>query len=336
MDKQDKFIDFIQKNFLNAILFGAVIAYLFLDYFTLDITFDVSWYSILGIFTIHFAFGYCVTNLLQDKGMEAGMSSQKYIDTLNAFGNAKIKTDGHTEFLQDFCDRHNDRARLSEYKIYFSFYHLDYKKVFNHEYDLSKLTKEQIKAIKKANKKISYFAIRPDYLLSLSNRYRRKNKKPEDLQEHLVKRNLIKIANRVITGIAFTLIAFNIAADPTWANFVSSLIKVFTWLLFGAIGYAKEMNYIKNKYLPDVVVAKTDLLIEFEGEYEKGVYKAQEIAEKTAVEEISPQVEKIPEEEIKSSENENIDQARKEFLLGECKSLVKESAQAIVSAIISK
>lgn len=66
------------------------------------------------------------------------------------------------------------------------------------------------------------------------------------------------------------MIAWQIVVDPSWSNFLSSLIKVVTWLIFGGITYFQEYQFVTEQYIPNFIIDKTDLLVEFRNRYEKG------------------------------------------------------------------
>ena len=68
---QDKLVGFVKKNLINFILIIVTFAYLFLDFFQLDIIADFTWYKLLGLFTINFGFGYAITDLLAGMGLQA-------------------------------------------------------------------------------------------------------------------------------------------------------------------------------------------------------------------------------------------------------------------------
>ncbi len=284
---QDKFVGFLKRNLINFILILVTFAYLFLDFFNLEITADFTWYKLLGLFTINFGFGYAITDLLAGMGLQAGQNAPKYIATLKEYGTQKEKTDSFSEYADAFCDRYNVKNRERVLKEYYLSYNLKYELVKENEYDLSKLTKQQVKAIKKQNKRVKILNITPKYLFSLSNQPYRNPKKTVDIPTHVMKREVSKIAGKIVFGLAFSMLVFNWVTNPSWANFLSSLIKVATWLIVGAISYFQEYQFVTQDYLQNTVIDKIDLLVQFINEYNKGEYKMVLGQESTETEKIT-------------------------------------------------
>ena len=271
---QDKFVGFLKRNLINFILVLVTFAYLFLDFFNLEITADFTWYKLLGLFTINFGFGYAITDLLAGMGLQAGQNAPKYIATLKEYGLQKEKTDSFSEYADAFCDRYNVKNRERVLKEYYLSYNLKYELVKENSYDLTNLTKQQVKAIRKQNKRVKILNITPKYLFSLSNQPYRNPKKTVDIPTHIMKREVSKIAGKIVFGLAFSMLVFNWVTNPSWANFLSSLIKVATWLIVGAISYFQEYQFVTQDYLQNTVIDKIDLLVQFINEYNKGEFKS--------------------------------------------------------------
>jgi hypothetical protein len=271
---QDKFVGFLKRNLINFILVLVTFAYLFLDFFNLEITADFTWYKLLGLFTINFGFGYAITDLLAGMGLQAGQNAPKYIATLKEYGLQKEKTDSFSEYADAFCDRYNVKNRERVLKEYYLSYNLKYELVKENSYDLTNLTKQQVKAIRKQNKRVKILNITPKYLFSLSNQPYRNPKKTVDIPTHIMKREMSKIAGKIVFGLAFSMLVFNWVTNPSWANFLSSLIKVATWLIVGAISYFQEYQFVTQDYLQNTVIDKIDLLVQFINEYNKGEFNS--------------------------------------------------------------
>lgn len=284
---QDKLVGFLKRNLINFILVIVTFAYLFLDFFQLDVIADFTWYKLLGLFTINFGFGYAITDLLANMGLQAGQNSPKYIATLNEYGKQKEKTDSFSEYAEFFCDKHNILNRERVLKEYYLSYNLKYELVKDDLYDLTKLTRTQRKAIKRQNKRVKILNITPKYLFSLSNQPYRNPKKTVDIPTHIMKREVSKIAGKIVFGLAFSMLVFNWVTNPSWANFLSSLIKVATWLIVGAISYFQEYQFVTQDYLQNTVIDKIDLLVQFINECNKGEYKMALSQESTETEKIT-------------------------------------------------
>ena len=284
---QDKLVGFLKRNLINFILVIVTFAYLFLDFFQLDVIADFTWYKLLGLFTINFGFGYAITDLLANMGLQAGQNSPKYIATLNEYGKQKEKTDSFSEYAEFFCDKHNILNRERVLKEYYLSYNLKYELVKDDLYDLTKLTRTQRKAIKRQNKRVKILNITPKYLFSLSNQPYRNPKKTVDIPTHIMKREVSKIAGKIVFGLAFSMLVFNWVTNPSWANFLSSLIKVATWLIVGAISYFQEYQFVTQDYLQNTVIDKIDLLVQFINEYNKGEYKMALVEKPTETEKIT-------------------------------------------------
>lgn len=269
--KTDKLVNFFRSNFLTLILVIVTFAYLFLDFFDFGLA-DKTWYELIGIFTVNFAFGYAINSLISNEGLKAGQESPKYKTALKTYGDEKIKTDAFSEFAEDFCDKYNVRQHERIMFEYYRSYNLKYDLVKENKYDLTKLTKKQNLAIKRADK-LKILNISPKYLFSLSNKPYRSEKETDDIAIHIVKRDVKKLVSKVILAVAFTFLAWDFVQNPSWANFLSSLIKVATWLVIGSISYFQEYQFITADYLQNVVIDKTDLLVQFRNEYEKGLLK---------------------------------------------------------------
>lgn len=261
---------FFKRNLLMIILFATTIAYLFLDYFELNVNIDWSWYKVVGVFTINFGFGYAITEMMADEGLKAGQESPKYLKALKTYGDEKVKTDGFSELASSFCEYYNEREHEQAMRDYFMSFNLRYDIVKANGYDPKTLTKSQSKAIRLADKRVRILNVTPKYMFSLSNKPYRNKKSAEDIPTHEAKRKIAKIANKVIFGVCFTVIAWQIVVDPSWSNFLSSLIKVVTWLIFGGITYFQEYQFVTEQYIPNFIIDKTDLLVEFRNRYEKG------------------------------------------------------------------
>ena len=102
-----------------------------------------------------------------------------------------------------------------------------------------------------------------------------------------MKREVSKIAGKIVFGLAFSMLVFNWVTNPSWANFLSSLIKVATWLIVGAISYFQEYQFVTQDYLQNTVIDKIDLLVQFINEYNKGEYKMALSQESTETEKIT-------------------------------------------------
>ena len=294
---QDKLVGFVKKNLINFILIIVTFAYLFLDFFQLDIIADFTWYKLLGLFTINFGFGYAITDLLAGMGLQAGQNSPKYIATLNEYGRQKEKTDSFSEYADLFCDRYNIKNRERVLKEYYLSYNLKYELVKDNFYELDKLTRTQRKAIKKQNSRVNILNITPKYLFSLSNQPYRNPKKTTDIPTHIMKREVSKVAGKIVFGLAFSMLVFNWVTNPSWANFLSSMIKVATWLIVGAISYFQEYQFVTQDYLQNTVIDKTDLLVQFINEYNKGEYNSALVQKSTETEKITENKGIINEEE---------------------------------------
>jgi hypothetical protein len=324
-DQMDKLSGFLRKNIVDLVMIIAITAYLFLDFFNLGVSIEMAWYKIGIILVVNLAFGYALTDLMADKGIEAGRASDKYISSLRRYGEEKEKTDPFCELAPKFCESYNDRKMENEKKSYFRAYGLKYEKRKQYEEEIAnfqKFTKKekkanplifskwQLKAIKRADRRVKIYEIDENYLFSLSSKkgYKASSRAPMDIPGHILKREITKSANKIITSIAFTFVAFEFVLTPSWANFLSSLLKVAVWLLFGALSYWNEYNFITGAYLQDCVIPRTDRLIEFRNEYGKGQL-----------------TEEPKKEEVKEAPT---------LLGGEARSLTKEIAQNVLMGLI--
>lgn len=272
----EKISDFIKRYILTIILCITTIAYLFLDFFQLNVTEEFDWLKLTGAFIINFGFGYAITTMLSNAGIRSGQESQKYKDTLQAYSDAKVKTDSYNELAEVFCENYNIRNKETILNEFFrdcgvnrKRYEDGYYKTKEHR---KELTLKQRIALRNIHTRTKVVPVTPKYLYSLSSASYRTPKVTKDIAQHTRDKAITKFFTKAMFSICFTILAFELVVNPNWSNFVSSLIKVATWLVLGGVSYFQEYQYVTQQYLQNVVVDKTDLLVQFDNEYKSGKF----------------------------------------------------------------
>ena len=267
-----KITDFIKNGLIDFIVICISIAYVL--YSMVDIeqnelsVLDITWKTLLSIVV-----GFMIKTMLGESGINKGYASdiwskeiEKYNATCNT-ANSYMERVDNFYYCEEIEKKKNYRktalmgARM-KYEMYF-----DKNGDYIESADTSKLTKKQLKVLKKAIEvKI--------YNLNLFSEYENDTtaytKKETGDKEQRLKGMTSNLLGQII--VAFSGVYFVVSLnDWNWATFFSSLIQIAMWVSYGVFNLYKNYNYVVIEKV-NKLKKKKELIQKFLYGCEKGMY----------------------------------------------------------------
>ena len=213
-----------------------------------------------------FVLAFCSYSMyinLADSGMRFGLQATSYINTVEKYDVLKDEiVNDHTQgmlndFCQDYIERELQNTRtmiLSEVGISYETYEPQIGKDDEDIYKLDQLSKNQKKAIIKANR-TKPILLTPEMILQRGRNSRKRN--PLGISPR-TKKNIdyaIKAVQTFIVSALMAVIAFEAVTEPTRTVIASVCMKLITVIVNGFLGYKfgyenivfDTSNYISNQ-----------------------------------------------------------------------------------------
>ena len=258
-EEENKFVEFLKKNFLNFLIAIVVIVFLTKDL----ITIQESGKTVLEIIAnsiVNLIVGQLIKNLFSQKGSNAGFNSKSYKKKIERYGEEIEKTDPYIDKLDDFCDKKNEQRIQKAQKHILRPARIKYEDFLNKTKEEVCRDKKQFKIWNKAQG-VQIQIITPENLVSETDPRYEKGKKEESLKQHKTKEAILSLIIATLISIIFGYFVPELNKDAL-AGLLWNLIQVAIWLAFGIISFYQEYTYITVDY-SQRILRKTTYLIEF-------------------------------------------------------------------------
>ena len=253
---------FKQKTLVLLLTVGCII-YAFTDVIKWKIN-EADFYVLILQLIIATFFYFYVVNIMGKMGLKNGKENELFVATMKWYGKRKDEIEPIRSHLNEYVRYKTEQDRLSLQKAILDSEGLQFEKL--DEYDVNKLTKSELKAIKRA-KTIKVSRLLEKDLVSErghSNKakygtYLGKTEKSFEMQQ-----NLSTILSKLLIPIAITYISIE---SISMQNLLAGLIKTIMILFSGLLNYVKcedfAINDLRNRF-----INKADCLAEFKNMYE--------------------------------------------------------------------
>lgn len=267
----DKTLDFFKRNIYNFILVIVSFIFIFKDIIQIEET-GKSVLEIIADTAISFIMAMTFNFILGKKGIISAQKLQSYRNCMNTYSEEIEKTNDKIEHLEDFCEyKNNNKLKLIQKRILAKVC-INYDDYINGKLETYALNKEQKKVLKKV-KKISFYYLTPENLLSETDVRYEKGKKDMTLSEFEKSQNfqdtIFKIACALIFGYFGVSGLTGGLAEIIWGS-----IQVGLWLIMGLCKYVQNYSYVKDVY-QQKIYRKINILIEFNNSYVNKIKKGE-------------------------------------------------------------
>lgn len=267
----DKTLDFFKRNLYNLILILVSVIFIFKDIIEIQET-GKSVLEIIADSLISFIMAMTFNIILGKKGIISAQKLNSYVNCMQTYSEEIEKTNDKIEYLEDFCEHKNSsKIKLIQKRILAKVC-INYDDYINGKLEAYNLTKEQKKAIKKANK-ITFHYLTPENLLSETDIRFEKGKKDLTLAEFEKSQTFQDTISKVICAIIFGYFGVS-GLTGGWAEIIWGSIQVGLWLIMGLCKYVQNYSYVKDVY-QQKIYRKINLLIEFNNSYVKNIKKGE-------------------------------------------------------------
>ena len=262
----------VGKTFMNNI--GLFMSVVLIFAVIVIMTTDIHLVSLAEITSLGLDFflllfcSYSMYICLADTGSKSGLSTLRYIETVEKFGEMKNRIfEGNMQNrLLDFCNYYTANelqnvktAIIAMVGLSYDDYRDNYMHLDNKGLDaIKELNSAQKKAIKKANK-VKPVKLTPEMILRQGRSARRRS--PLEINP-VTKKNMqfgFKFVQITALSFGMSLIAFDIITEPSWVIFASVCLKLLSIVLNGFGGYKAGYDNIVIDTV-NYTNAQTDLM----------------------------------------------------------------------------
>ena len=262
----------VGKTFMNNI--GLFMSVVLIFAVIVIMTTDIHLVSLAEITSLGLDFflllfcSYSMYICLADTGSKTGLSTLKYIESVDKFGEMKNRIfEGNMQNrLLDFCNYYTSNELQNVKTSIIAMVGLsynDYRDKYMHLDDkgidaIKELTSAQKKAVKKANK-VKPVKLTPEMILRQGRSARRRS--PLEINP-VTKKNVhfgFKFVQITALSLGMSLIAFDIITEPSWVIFASVCLKLLSIVLNGFGGYKAGYDNIVIDTV-NYTDAQTDLM----------------------------------------------------------------------------
>lgn len=225
-------------------------------------------YTLIISMIITYFFTMYVVIIMGKMGIKAGKNNQIFLATLDYYTIAKKECEPYRQHLGKFCKMKTQEEQLIMQKHILDEENLEVEKLF--EYDLSKMTKKQIRCINKA-KKIKTIRLQERDLVSergWSKKAQWGTYLGKSEREFVLANETTNSVSKFLLPIAITMLGIE---SLVMANIVGGLIKVAVVLFSGLINYLSNEDFAINE-LRNRFINKADFLKEFKALCETGFF----------------------------------------------------------------
>ena len=225
-------------------------------------------YTLIISMIITYFFTMYVVIIMGKMGIKAGKNNQIFLATLDYYTVAKKECEPYRQHLGKFCKMKTQEEQLIMQKHILDEENLEVEKLF--EYDLSKMTKKQIRCINKA-KKIKTIRLQERDLVSergWSKKAQWGTYLGKSEREFVLANETTNSVSKFLLPIAITMLGIE---SLVMANIVGGLIKVAVVLFSGLINYLSNEDFAINE-LRNRFINKADFLKEFKALCETGYF----------------------------------------------------------------
>ncbi len=228
---------------------------------------DVSLWDIAGSIGISIVMGLIVTSSFRNMGLRAGRKDQSFINSMEAYGKAKVEATPYFDKITGWCDYKNIQELELAKKDIIQRAGLNWKafKFGYYEEHQDKLTDEQKIALEKA-KMCQISKLQAQELLSDFPKDRKNRAKfGRSVQKYTTRDATLDTFSRILIGVIFGIYGLSpIAFDE---HVVSGLIwnsfQMILWLTFGSLKYFDAFSFMVDEYRQSHIISKTEYLNEF-------------------------------------------------------------------------
>lgn len=272
MSKIDVFNDFIKKRLIDV-----VISLLFIVYIASQIAqITESGQSIWEIFAhagLFLAFAVVLKLLMERKGILMGYDDEKFILTVNAYGEQLEKIKPYLEYLGDYCEKKNAQNKKEAvtgilldfaitYKQYEEYIALPKEDQTNEDYN---------NALKQIGK-VKLHKITPKELTSEGTKVGGEvGSLGKTITEYTKEKSLLDIGVLLISTAVFSWFAVELIQDFTWGTFVWACLQGVFLLSKGVSSMINSYIFVTTEYRNRYIVKKNHLT-EFENLYKESNY----------------------------------------------------------------
>jgi hypothetical protein len=259
--------EFLKQKLPLIVLSIGCFAFVFKDVVNWKLNSDNIHTLIISMIITYFFTMYVVI-IMGKMGIKAGKNNQIFLATLDYYTKAKKEIEPYRQYLGKFCKMKTQEEQLIMQKHILDEENLEVDKLY--EYDLTKMTKRQIKCIQKA-KKLKTIRLQERDLVS-ERGWSKKSQWGTYLgkseREFVIANETSNSLSKFLLPIAITLLGIE---SIVMANIVGGLIKVAVVLFSGLINYLSNEDFALNE-LRNRFINKADFLKEFKALCEQGYF----------------------------------------------------------------
>ena len=265
--------DMIKDNLQKITIFIVSLIYIAQGVFTI-VKKDTTIWNIVGSVGLSITVGIVISNSLYSMGLTDGRKSNKFIDSLKGYGEAKNKATPYFDKLSSWCEYKNSQDLESKKKDIIQSAGLNWKayKIGFYTKHKEKLDKKQEVAIIEADKCTIQKLSSRELLSDIPNNHNKViatgskfGSSEKDYKRKNVASDLIsKLAMSIICGL-YTLspLINQENMQEVMANILWNSMQIAMWLTFGVLKYANAKSFIEEEYRQTHIIQKTEYLNEF-------------------------------------------------------------------------
>lgn len=259
--------EFLKQKLPLIVLSIGCFAFVFKDVVNWKLNTD-NIYTLIISMVITYFFTMYVVIIMGKMGIKSGKNNQIFLATLDYYTKAKKEIEPYRQYLGKFCKMKTQEEQLIMQKHILDEENLEVDKLY--EYDLTKMTKRQIKCIQKA-KKLKTIRLQERDLVSergWSKKAQWGTYLGKSEREFVLANETTNSVSKFLLPIAITMLGIE---SLVMANIVGGLIKVAVVLFSGLINYLSNEDFALNE-LRNRFINKADFLKEFKALCQQGYF----------------------------------------------------------------
>lgn len=265
VDRTTKVQQWFKDNISILTIFLIALLYVFYGIVTIDKT-GKTIQEIIVDGVLSFVMGLLIKTLLSNQGLSNGERCKTFLETKAYYSSVLDEISPYSQYLSAFCDKENAETLRKGQADILTSNALKYKDLENDTFNYEKLTKKQIRAIKRARNfkinRISETILLSDLESNVSHGEKLDINKRSYSREN--------ITTTVITMCATAIIFGYYGIDPNkgfnWNGAIWNLVQMAIYIGFGVTQYFKGYTFMTDKYR-NILKRKSTLLEKFKNMY---------------------------------------------------------------------
>lgn len=256
-----KTVNFLRNNAITILIILSCVIYVFKGFIEVSST-SKTLTEIIFDSLITYIMGISLSTLLGEKGIQDGLRSEKYSNSIREYSKVIDLITPNIDRLDNYCDYKNEQRLKRRQTLYLRKHGLTYDKWNNCEYSVDKLTDNQKNALDEIGK-IDVFRLTFEYLTSDSIDLDESDKKIPTINSYKGKTAFKNALVKIIIALTFGFFAIDFILEQSLANVIYSVIQICVWLMAGAMTYLNSYSFITETYRQNVIIKKTNYLYDF-------------------------------------------------------------------------